>query len=348
MLWFVGTGVSGYDSMSSRGIKVVRDADFVYLERFTSPVTGAELSEMTDRIGGKVRTAERWRVEDGAEILRNAREKSVVLLSYGDPYIATTHIELRTRAVREGIRTGTVHAASSVTSTIGECGLHYYKIGRTATIMDDPRSVATPYYVIYRNLAEGNHTILLLEYDQDRDFFLEPAAALSYLLDAESGQRRGVVDSDTFAVVASRIGFEDQRIVSGRISSLSGADLGGRPQTIIIPGNMHFTEIDALKALTECLDEPQGNSERIKKIPVQMIERYVPMVRRSLKEIAPHYENTEFAPVLENAELYIRDAELFLQEGKDEVAVLSIGYADGLVDALRMAMGMEPESKSMS
>jgi diphthine synthase len=46
--------------------------------------------------------------------------------------------------------------------------------------------------------------------------------------------------------------------------------------------------------------------------------------------------------VLENAQLYIEDAEKFLDEGKDEVAILSIGYADGLVDALRMAKGLEP------
>ena len=32
-----------------------------------------------------------------------------------------------------------------------------------------------------------------------------------------------------------------------------------------------------------------------------------------------------------------------LKQGKDENAVLSIGYADGLVDALRMAKGIEPK-----
>ena len=47
--------------------------------------------------------------------------------------------------------------------------------------------------------------------------------------------------------------------------------------------------------------------------------------------------------VFENAELYINDAENFLKQGKDENAVLSIGYADGLVDALRMAKGIEPK-----
>ena len=75
-----------------------------------------------------------------------------------------------------------------------------------------------------------------------------------------------------------------------------------------------------------------------------MLEKYVPMVRTALEEISPHYKNSkEFQSVLENVELYIQDAEKFLEEGKDEVAMLSIGYADGLVDALRIAKGIEPK-----
>ena len=50
------------------------------------------------------------------------------------------------------------------------------------------------------------------------------------------------------------------------------------------------------------------------------------------------------SPILiSEPELYINDAENFLKQGKDENAVLSIGYADGLVDALRMAKGIEPK-----
>ena len=265
-------------------------------------------------------------------------------MSYGDPYIATTHIELRTRAIQEKIKTYSVHAASSVTSMIGECGLHHYKIGRVATIMDDVKTVITPYYIIYKNLIEGNHTILLLEYNQDKDFFLDPKDALNFLIDIEKGQKRKVFSSSSFAIVASRIGFKTQSIVAGKVSSLKKQDFGKPPHTIIIPGRMHFTESDALQVLGKCLDKPFDNSDKTKKISHQMIERYVPMVRTALEEIAPHYKDSkEFQEVLENAELYVKDAENFLEEGKDEVAILSIGYADGLVDALRIAKGLDPK-----
>ena len=43
---------------------------------------------------------------------------------------------------------------------IGECGLHFYKVGRIATIMSEMKSLTTPYYVIYKNFIEGNHTVL--------------------------------------------------------------------------------------------------------------------------------------------------------------------------------------------
>ena len=84
--------------------------------------------------------------------------------------------------------------------------------------------------------------------------------------------------------------------------------------------------------------------KKTKKISKQMMEKYVPMVREALKEIEPHYKNEkEFQVILENANLYIQDAEKFLEDGQDEVAILSIGYADGLVDALRLAKGLDPK-----
>ncbi len=344
MLWFVGLGISGFKSIPNEAMDVLSRADTVYLEQFTSPISRSDLKKIRDASKGEFKLARRWQIEDGNEILQNAkRNKVVVLLSYGDPYIATTHIELRARAIKEKIGTRSIHASSSLTAMIGECGLHFYKIGRIATVMNDMRSLTTPYYVIYRNITEGNHSVLLLEYDQDKDFFLDPRDAMRKLLETEKGQGRNVVSGRTYAVVASRIGFRDQSIVAGRIASMRKHDFGKPPHTLIIPGRMHFTESDALRILGKCLDEPFDNSDKAKKISRQMMERYVPMVREALEEIGSHCKGQkEFQMILENAKLYIQDAEKFLEDGQDEVAVLSIGYADGLVDALRLAKGLDP------
>ena len=344
MLWFVGLGISGFKSIPIEALDVLSKADMVYLEQFTSPIGKSDLDKIKDATKGEFKLAKRWLVEDGSEILKNAKKKKVVLLAYGDPYIATTHIELRERAIKEKIKTISIHASSSLTSMIGECGLHFYKVGRIATIMSEMKSLTTPYYVIYKNIIEGNHTVLLLEYNQDKDFFLDPKDALEGLLETEKGQIRNVISKDTYGIVASRIGFKDQSIVSGKISSLKKKDFGKPPHTVIIPGRLHFTESDALKVFGQCIDEPFDNSEKTKKISIQMMEKYVPMVREALEEIEPHYKGQkEYQVILENAELYIQDAEKFLEDGQDEVAILSIGYADGLVDALRLAKGLEPK-----
>ena len=344
MLWFVGLGISGFKSIPNEALDVLSKADIVYLEQFTSPIGKSDLTKIKNVVKGEFKLAKRWLVEDGKEILKNAKKKKVALLAYGDPYIATTHIELRTRAIEEKIKTHSIHASSSLTSMIGECGLQFYKVGRIATIMSEMKSLTTPYYVIYKNVIEGNHTVLLLEYNQDKDFFLDPKEALNGLLETEKGQKRKVISSSTYAIVASRIGFKDQSITSGKISSLKKCDFGKPPHTVIIPGRMHFTESDALKILGKCIDNPHDNSEKTKKISNQMMEKYVPMVREALEEIKPHYKDQkEFQTILENAELYVQDAKKFLEDGQEEVAILSIGYADGLVDALRLAKGFDPK-----
>ena len=342
MLSFVGLGISGFESIPIEGLDIISKADVVYLEQFTSPIGKSDLEKIKNAMKGEFIPAKRWLVEDGNEILQISKEKDVVLLSYGDPYIATTHIELRTRAIENKIQTRSIHASSSLTSMIGECGLHFYKIGRIATIMSEMKSLTTPYDIIYKNIIAGNHTILLLEYNQDKDFFLDPKEALKGLLETEEGQKRNVLTKSSYVIVTSRIGFKDQTIISGKISSLEEIDFGKPPHTVIITGRLHFTESDALKLFGQCMDEPFDNSEKTEKISKQMMKKYVPMVKKALEKITPHYKNQkEFEVILENAELYIEQAEIFFKEGKDENAILSIGYADGLVDALRLAKGLE-------
>ena len=344
MLWFVGLGISGISELSDNTISVIKNADIVYLESFTSPISETEKEQLANMCDGEFKIAKRWLVEDGNEILENAKKREVVLISYGDPYIATTHLELKTRAVTDKIETKTIHSSSIVSSLIGEIGLQYYKVGKILTIMNDPKSMITPYNTISNNLLSKMHSVILLEYNEDKSFFLAPQDALSLLLDAEKIQNGKIISLDTFAIIASRIGKSDQNITSGKISNLIKKEFGNPPHTIIIPGSLHFTESNAVKIVTDCIDEPFDNSANVKDVSEQMIEKYVPMVREALEEIKPHYENLkEYEDVLINAKLYNDDAENFLKEGKKEYAVLSIGYADGLVDALRIAKGFDPK-----
>jgi diphthine synthase len=209
--------------------------------------------------------------------------------------------------------------------------------------MKEPQSLTTVYYTIYENLIKGNHCILILEYNSDTNFFLEPKEAFLNLLFAEKEQKRNVIDESTYAIVASRIGSKNQSMIAGKISSLIDTDFGRPPHTIILPGRMHFTELDALKLFAKCLEEPFDNSSRIQRISDQMLAKYLPKARKALEEISKQFkDHKNLQPVMKNAQLYIDDAEKFKRDGKEELAVLSIGYAEGLIDALRLSKGIDP------
>jgi diphthine synthase len=350
MLWFVGTGINGHLGLSLAAVAVLKKCDVVYVERFTSLLGQDDLAGLDATMGKKAVPVKRWFVEDGREILDAARNKEVALVAYGDPLIATTHSELRTRAVKNSIKTGVLHAASGIASIMGECGLHVYKFGRTVTMMSEPKSAISVYHTVFENLLAGCHTLVLMEYSHDEEkgtFFLDPCAAVKMLLDIECDERHGVISEDTFVVVASRLGEEDQRVVSGRIKSMAGVGFGQGPHSVIIPGSLHFTEEEALEALTVNLDLPSDNTKLIARVSSQMVERYAPKAKEAVRQMrnilrSEQAESKGMFEVLDNAEFYISDAERFLSRGRHELAVLSIGYAEGLIDALRFQKGINP------
>jgi diphthine synthase len=353
MLRFIGLGINGYKSISIHVLEILMKCDAIYLERFSAFVSDDELNGLRSLTDFKMNilAAERWFVEDGRDILEQARTGDLALLTYGDPFIATTLIELYVRAVKNSIKVDVIHAASGITSLIGEAGLHLYKFGRIITIMSESQSTVSVYNTIFENLLAGNHTLILTEYNNEhrKPFFLNPNSAFKALLQTEKDFRYKVFFKDTFAIVASRIGMPDQKIISGRIGSLNGINFGQGPHSIIITGALHFTEVEALMTLTQNLDEPLDNTANMQNLSANMIARYAPKARQALSNIkhnsrkdnAKSCDRADFE-VLDNAECYIDDAERFLRQGKPELAVLSIGYAEGLIDATRLKKGVDP------
>ena len=352
MLWFVGTGINGYRGLSIAALDVLRKCDIVYIERFTSALSEVDLQGLNSLLEIQTKPVQRWFVEDGRDLLEAARTKDVALVTYGDPLIATTHSELRSRAVKDSIKTAVLHSASGIASIIGESGLHVYKFGRMVTMMSELHSAVTVYDTIFQNLLAGSHTLILTEYKHNDDeskepFFLDPSSVFRMLIDAEHVHKHEIFSNDTFAVVASRVGVQDQKIISGKVKSLLKVEFGIGPHSVIIPGALHFTETQALASVTENIDQPTDNSQSAKRIEARMVECYAPKAKQAVQEVRKLIrggagDNKGVFEVLENAECYLSDAERFLRQGKFELAVLSIGYAEGLIDALRYQKGINP------
>jgi diphthine synthase len=347
MLYFIGLGLD--QSPSIRSLRILADCDSIFYESYTSPIINENsLVELRERIGNsKVENVKREFVEDGRSILETAKNSRVSLVCSGDPMVATTHQELRTRAIKQGIETKIIHGSSVLSAVSGELGLHSYNFGRIVTITKEPMQY-TAYNTIFRNLLTGLHTIVLLEWDASNNFFLEPKLAAKSLLEAENDLHNQVLTENTLMFVVSRMGTEELGTKAVSFKEIANIDIGGPPHVLVIPGKLHFTEREALGAIFKRSPESfQDNSEGITRISKMMVTKYsvktLKALERAKAAAAKKNSTTRFAEVFENVECYTQDAGRFLNEGKDELAVLSIGYAEGLLDSLRFGGQLEFE-----
>jgi diphthine synthase len=333
-LVFVGLGL-GDRGISLAGVDEMKASDLIYLERYTSPPSATLVKDLEATTGKMLALVGREFVEDGREILEKARTSRVVLAVQGDPMIATTHNDLRVRATSRGISTRVVHGATIPSAAASESGLHYYKFGGTITFtLESASHHQDVYHRIHHNLLEGQHTLLLLEHDVEKNEGVEPGFVFERLLDAEKNFKRGVLSEGTLAVVLGRVGMKDGATFGGAMGTLRGRSFGSPPYCIIVPGRLHFTEEESLATILK-LDKKNivDNSSAVKRTAQVLIPRYVEKARRALEEARETLKGRH-RDLLENAELYLRDSENFLANDQDELAMLSVGYAEGLVDAL--------------
>ncbi len=336
-LVFVGLGL-GPNGVSLEGVEELRSADISYLEYYTNPHEPTLLKELEKATGKRLTIVDRAFVEDGTRILEEASRKNVAIAVQGDPMIATTHGELRARATRARIETRLVHAASIASAAASESGLHYYKFSRTVTVTREAVGRLTQaYHILHQNLLEGAHTLLLLEYNVESGEGVSPSDAIAGLLLAEGNFKRGVVGNDTLAIVISRLGRADRTLFAADFYDLAKKEYGQPPHSIIIPGKLHFTEMESISAIFG-LDqsEVRSNSDGVLRTAQTLVPKYLAKTRRALESVKPRL-GRQYEAVLENTELYMRDAENFLANGQDEQAILSIGYAEGLIDSLSFA-----------
>ena len=336
-LSFVGLGL-GAQGITLQGVEELKAADAVYLEYYTTPHDPRLLKELEKATRIHPVIVDRDFVEDGSRILSEAEVKKVALAVLGDPMMATTHNELRARAIRRGVETRVIHSATIASAAASASGLHSYKFSRTVTITREAVGKLTqPYQLLHENLLEGAHTLLFLEYDVQSGLGVSPADAISGLLLAEANFKRRVVSEKTFALVLSRVGSEGAKETAGSFEGLSNVDFGEPPHCLIVPGRLHFTEAEAVSAIFRIPEtDAKSNSDQVLRTAQTLVPRYVAKTRKALAAVKPKL-GPEYEHVLENAELYMRDADRFLASGEDEMAMLSIGYAEGLLDSLSFA-----------
>jgi len=246
-LYLIGTGLNDEKDITVKGLETIRDCDEVYLENYTSLMNSSveNLEKFYDK---KITVVDRKFVEQTETVVNAAKHKKVALLVIGDPFGATTHIDLMLRCKKENINFKVINNAS-ILIAVGITGLQIYKFGKTTSIPYPDKNFRpeTSYEIINQNKILGLHTLLMLDLKPEQNRFMTISEAINILLEIESRKKRGALTKDTFCVGCARIGSNDFVVKSGTAEQLLKENFGKPPHSLIVPGELHFVEEDALK-----------------------------------------------------------------------------------------------------
>ncbi|MCA1812936.1 MAG: diphthine synthase [Halobacteriales archaeon] len=248
-LTFVGLGLHDARDVSLRGLSVIQAADHVFLETYTSLLQGAD--KVAKEWGKPVVRLTRAQVEDGSMLLDAARAGSAVLCVVGDSMSATTHVELRVRAAKEGIATRLVPGASILTAAAGLLGLQSYKFGRVTTLAfpHGQYLAESPAEVIAQNRERGLHTLVLLDLDAEKGRYMSASEGTRVLLGIAKRRPELGLSADTLACAVARAGSDAPLVRAATLRELAQLDLGPPLHCLVVPGQLHDLEQEALRVL---------------------------------------------------------------------------------------------------
>jgi len=331
-LRLIGAGLGLPQHLTLEAVKAIREADEVYIDTYTSLVDEKLIETIIGLSKGKAIKASRKMLEENSKkLLKRAADRDVCIVIPGDPLIATTHSSLVVEGREMGVEVEIAHGVSVYTAAISKSGLHVYKFGRTATIPKtrDPTVIRSVYYVIVDNMSRGLHSLILLDTSERG---LTVGEALSLLLEVEREESKGAINDENLAIALARIGFEDEEIVAGRIKTILNHALPPPPHTLILPGELHFTEREYMQSYA--IDKNAVETYMPPNYVRARIERYHEKTKRVIGELTRSGKVEQ--RFLEYVNAYVEDSRNFMLAGDYVNSLLAIGYAEGLLDALRL------------
>lgn len=264
-LIFIGLGLYDEKDISIKALEEIKKYNKIFAEFYTSKLVGTNFKKIEKIIGKKVEILSREETEKGDKILKAAKTQNVSFLTAGDPMTATTHVDLRIRAIKNGIKTKVIHGSSIVTAVPGLLGLQSYKFGRITTLAYPERDYfpTSPYDIIFDNKKMGLHTLVLLDIQEDKKRYMTANEGLKIILDMEEKIGKKMFNSDSVVCVVARAGSENPLVKAGTFKTLLDFNFGPPLHSIVIPSRLHFMEIEALMALAQL---PAHLGEKLQKI----------------------------------------------------------------------------------
>ncbi|KAL8927800.1 MAG: hypothetical protein Q9208_002216 [Pyrenodesmia sp. 3 TL-2023] len=263
MLYLIGLGLADETDITVKGLQIVKKAQRVYLEAYTSIllVDKDRLEAFYER---PVLLADREMVESNEDaILFGADTEDVAFLVVGDPFGATTHSDLVLRARQLKIPTQIIHNAS-VMSAVGATGLQLYNFGQTVSMVffTDTWKPSSFYDRVKENRQTGLHTLMLLDIkvkEQSEENlargrkifepprFMSAAQCARQMLEIEEDRGEGAYGPGSLAVAVARLGAPDQCMAAGTLKQISGLDLGAPLHSLVLLGKAHDLEREYIR-----------------------------------------------------------------------------------------------------
>jgi diphthine synthase len=253
MLFFIGLGLFSEDDISFKGFKALSNVDVIYAEFYTAKLMGGNIDNLMSKFDAPFVTLKREDVENENIVIKNAMEKDVAFVVAGDPLMATTHTELYVEAINKGIETRIIHGSSIFSAAPGLAGLQAYKFGKTTTVPFPSENFFphSPYDAIKDNLSLGLHSLVLLDIQAHNDRYMSVNEAVDYLSKVEAERGEGIFSDDTLVIGIAQAGSEHPIVKGGTVKELLNYDFGDPLHCMIVPGNLHFIEAEALLSLAD-------------------------------------------------------------------------------------------------
>jgi diphthine synthase len=242
MLSFVGLGLYDERSITVRGRDELRAADRAFAEQYTSQLAGASLAELEATHDTDIQSRDRVGVEREPEpVLAAAKGGRVAFLVGGDPMVSTTHVDLRLRAHERDIETRVVHGTTAQTAASSLTGLQNYRFGKATTLPFPDTHGGVPESVldtVVANRERGLHTLVYLDIDAERERLMTGDTAAGLLADHLDGP----------GVVVAQAGSPDPLVRADKLSTLATGSFGPPLHLLVVPGDVHPMEREALVA----------------------------------------------------------------------------------------------------
>ncbi|PSP88190.1 diphthine synthase [Halobacteriales archaeon QS_4_66_20] len=244
MLSFIGLGLYDERSITLRGRDALESADAAFAEWYTSRLSGTSVDRLEVLHGIEIEVRDRAGVEQHPEpILDAAEEGHAAFLTAGDTMISTTHVDLRLRAHERGIDTRVIHGTTAQTAASSLTALQNYRFGKATTLPFPETHGGVPDSVI--DTVEANrdrdlHTLVYLDIDGENERFLTGDRAADLLADPLG---------DPLGVVVGQAGSDDPTVRADRLSTLADESFGPPLHLLVLPGDPHPLEREALVEL---------------------------------------------------------------------------------------------------